>query len=156
MKKNNFNIYFSFDWVLHNELAIGPAPINEDHIDKLKKKGIIAILSLCSERESRPPENIENHFQCRRIVLPDHKYERKTTLEEVNNALSILEELIDLGPVFIHCVAAIERSPMICMAWLIKKHKLSFQQSIDYLMEVHPGSNPLSSQLKILRILNKK
>ena len=33
------------------------------------------------------------------------------------------------------------------MAWLIAKHKLSPQRALDYLMEVHPRTNPLASQL---------
>ena len=64
--------------------------------------------------------------------------------------MKILTEIKLLGPVFVHCVASVERSPLICMAWLIKMHNLSPKQALDYLMEIHKGTNPLPSQYNIL------
>ena len=52
--------------------------------------------------------------------------------------------------VFLHCVAAMERSPLVCMAWLIKHKNLSITQSLDYMMSINKGTNPLPSQLKVL------
>mgnify|MGYP001214281408 FL=1 len=69
--------------------------------------------------------------------------------------LSKLKKLISFGPVFVHCIASMERSPMICMAWLIKEHNLSVQEALDYLMNIHPGTNPLREQIEILEKLNK-
>ena len=57
------------------------------------------------------------------------------------------------GSVFVHCVAAMERSPLICMAWLISKKNLDLSQSLDYMMQVHPGTSPLPEQLKLLNDL---
>ena len=57
------------------------------------------------------------------------------------------------GPTFVHCVASIERSPLICMAYLIKKCNLTPIEALDYLMEVHPISNPLPGQFAILKKL---
>ena len=39
---------FKIDWVLINELAIGPAPRTDLHLEKLKAAGIRSILSLSS------------------------------------------------------------------------------------------------------------
>ena len=141
----------NINWVLNNEIAVGPGPQTILHIKNLKEKGIVGILSLCSKEELPPPDGIENQFTCKRFILPDHKYNRLITLEELDLALNKLEELIELGPVFVHCVAAVERSPLLCMAWLVKKKNLSVQQSLDYLMQVNRGTCPLPSQLKILR-----
>ena len=43
-----------------------------------------------------------------------------------------------------------ERSPLVCIAWLIRNEKLSLQQALDYMMQVHKGTNPLPGQLKLL------
>ncbi len=144
---------FKIDWVLKNELAIGPAPTRRSHIQDLKKEEIISILSLCRKDEVAYLEEMEDHFICKRVVLPDHKFNKSPTSEELNQALDTLGELILLGPVFVHCVAAVERSPLICMAWLIRKHNLKIEQALDYLMEIHKGTNPLPIQLKILENL---
>ena len=135
------------------ELALGPAPTREEHILKLRDNKIKCILSLCSLEEAKPPDNMEGLFVCRRIVLPDHTYGRKMNIKELKLALDILEDLSKLGSIFVHCRAAIERSPILCMAWLIKKHGLNMQQSLNYLMSINKGTCPLNNQLNLLEEL---
>lgn len=43
-----------------------------------------------------------------------------------------------------------ERSPLLCMAWLVQRYDLTPERSLDYLMQVHPGTNPLANQLSLL------
>jgi len=151
---NDFNSYdFPIDWVLQNKLCVGKAPRTKFHIEKLKEQGVKSILSLCSKEEIKPPDQIENYFICKRKVLPDHKVNREITVKEINESLEIVKEILNHGPVYIHCVASIERSPLICMAWLIKECNLNSQQALDYLMDIHPRTNPLPSQLKALNQL---
>ena len=146
---------FRIDWVLTNELACGPAPRAERHLLRLKAAGIDAVLSLCSVEEAQPPQGLAEKFQCQRIVLPDHRSSDVMTLLQLNSSLLALEKLRQHGPVFVHCVAAVERSPLVCMGWLIKKHKLSPTESIDYLMQIHRGTNPLPGQFALLQQLNQ-
>ena len=75
-------------------------------------------------------------------------------IEELNLALSMLENISNKGSIFVHCKAAIERSPLLCMAWLIKKHDLTINQSLDYLMTVNKGTCPLNNQLSLLKDLS--
>ena len=151
---NNLNSHdFPVDWVLLNKLCVGRAPRTKSHIEKLKKQGIKSILSLCSKDEIKPPDQIEDHFICKRKVLPDHKYNREITVNEINESLEIVKEILNYGPVYIHCVASVERSPLICMAWLVKECNLNTQQALEYLMEIHPGTNPLPSHLRALNQL---
>jgi protein-tyrosine phosphatase len=87
------------------------------------------------------------------VVLPDHRSGREPDLPELQRALAALAELHQHGPVFVHCVAAIERSPLVCMAWLVQAGGLSSQRALDYLQQVHPGTNPLPQQLRLLQQL---
>ena len=43
-----------------------------------------------------------------------------------------------------------ERSPLVCLAWLVRRQGLTPQRALDYLMQVHPGTNPLPGQLALL------
>ena len=147
--------HYSLDWVLINELAIGRAPRKLSDLQIIERNGIVSILSLCSISEIKPPEELEKMFNARRIVLPDHKYKRNMNLDEINKALDILSELLSQGPVLVHCVAAVERSPLICMGWLIRKKGLSLQEALDYLMQIHSGTSPLPNQLKLLNSIRK-
>ncbi len=146
---------FKLDWVLNNELAIGPAPRKAKHFEYLKQKNIKSIINLCTEEEAPIMEGVEETFQFKRFVLPDHKVNKDILLSEIDEIISIIELFKEKGPVFVHCFAAIERSPLICMSWLIVKHKLSPQRALDYLMQVHPRTNPLPSQFKLLSDLRK-
>ena len=141
---------FRLNWVLVNELAIGPAPKAERHLDRLHDAGVRAVLSLCSTNEAEPPLSLQQRFNCRRLVLPDHRINRSLELNELQLALTLLEGLQPQGPVFVHCVAAMERSPLVCMAWLVQRQGLNPTEALDYLMQVHPGTNPLPGQLALL------
>ena len=72
---------------------------------------------------------------------------------ELQSGLAALRELRASGPVFVHCLAAMERSPLVCLAWLVSRHGQSPQAALDYLMQVHPGTNPLPGQLQLLQLL---
>jgi len=141
---------FPVSWVLVGELALGPAPLAGRHLDRLEAEGVGAVLSLCAEQEAAAPEGMAERFVCRRLVLPDHRAGRLLELEELEQALAALAELHGQGPVFVHCVAAMERSPLVCLGWLMRRHGLSQQRALDYLMQVHPGTNPLPAQLALL------
>jgi hypothetical protein len=144
------NSRFRIDWVLVDELAIGPAPSADRHLDRLEQQGIRGVLSLCEVEEAPPPAGLTRRFVCHRFRLPDHRAGRLPLLQELNQALDALAQLGDAGPVFVHCVAAMERSPLVCLAWLVSRHGLTPQRALDYLMQVHPGTNPLPGQLELL------
>ena len=142
---------FKFNWVLINELAISSAPTNQSNLDKIKKEGIKSVLSLCSEKEVILPNKIRLDFRYKRFVLPDHTYKQELKSNDIRNTLHILDELKKDGPVLVHCFAGVERSPLICIAWLINKKGLDLDTSLRYLMQVNPGTNPLAQQLNLLK-----
>ena len=145
--------YFQVDWILIDQLAIGPAPKADRHVDRLHREGIKCILSLCSKDEATPPARLEDEFRTKRYVLPDHRTGRLPYLDELKTALGYLAELKQEGPVFVHCVAAMERSPLVCLGWLVQEHNMTSQSALDYMMQQHPGTNPLAGQLALLEKL---
>ncbi len=147
MKKDRFR----FDWLLANELAIGTAPKRDSNVKRLLDEGIKSILCLCSLEEVPFNENITNNFSVKRIVLPDHRAKRMPEPLELKNALDALSDLRKSGPVFVHCLAAMERSPLVCLGWLIREHSMSVEDALDYMMQAHPGTNPMPGQLALLR-----
>ncbi|MEB3353862.1 MAG: dual specificity protein phosphatase [Cyanobacteriota bacterium] len=140
-------------WVLVDELALGPAPRAERHLDRLELEGVRAILSLCGEDEAPMPAGQRERFRCERVVLPDHRTGRLPEPPELTAALDQLAALQAVGPVFVHCVAAMERSPLVCLGWLVSRHGQTPQRALDYLMQLHQGTNPLPGQLALLDLL---
>lgn len=145
---------FIFRWVLINELAIGNVPENSINLNFLEKKGIKSILTLCSEEDFVTPDKDILNIKLIRYVLPDHRSSKEISDTQILDCLQILNNNMINGPVFVHCKAGMERSPLICMAWLMYKKNLSLTQSLAYLMQVHQSTNPISEHLKILENLN--
>ena len=141
------------DWILSNEIAIGSAPKNFDDINYLKTNGINGILSLCSNEENPFNVNLKDFFNCKNILLPDHKYNYPLSIDQLKIALEHLSILRQGGSVYVHCLAGVERSPLVYMGWLVKNNNLTPTQALDYLMNVHNGTNPLPEQLKLLYLL---
>ena len=144
---------FRLAWVLRDELLLGPAPSRLEHLDQLAQRGVRAVLSLCAEAEAPPPAGMAERFTLARLVLPDHRSAEPMRLEQLEQAVELLEQLSGSGPVFVHCLAAMERSPLLCLAWLKRRRRLSTLQALDYLMQVHPGTSPLPAQLALLEQL---
>lgn len=145
----NLKTAFPVSWVLVNELAVGPAPSAPRHLDKLQSEGIATVLSLCSIEEVEVPEDMDLRFHCLRVVLPEHRTQGLPSIDQLEHAIDALAELHNRGPVFVHCVAGIERAPLVCIAWLMRHHGLSRQHAFDYLRQVHPRTSPSASQLML-------
>ena len=141
---------FTFSWVLVNKLAVGTPIRNESDVMLLKKRKIKSVLSLCSNEKLT--DEYKN-FEHKNFELPDHNYGFCPSTSQVVQAVRNIEKLLDIGPVFVHCEASIERSPLICIAWLIIKESISYENAIQYLKEVHPKSNPHIDQLNVLKKL---
>ena len=143
------NSKFIFNWVLVNKISIGTPLKSEKDVFKLKEKKINSILSLCSEDILF--KNFYNNFNHKTYVLPDHRDGICPNKNQIKMALKIIEESLIKGPIFIHCEAAVERSPLICIAWLIFKESIPFDHAIRYLKDIHPNSNPHFEQLNVLK-----
>lgn len=142
-------------WVLRGRLALGPAPRRPADLNRLASAGIRSVLSLCAEAEVPPLAGLAQRFHCRRLVLPDHRAGRAPRPAELEQALALLAVLLAEGPVYVHCDAGVERSPLLCVAWLMRQRGLSLLDALDYLMRVHPPTGPLPEQLASLRQIVK-
>ncbi|MEX1316706.1 MAG: dual specificity protein phosphatase [Synechococcaceae cyanobacterium] len=143
---------FRLSWLLVDELAIGTAPLHDDSLDQLEQEGVAAVLSLCSELEAPAPPGLAARFRIARVELPDQRAGRWPRAEELQAAMLALHALRSHGPVYVHCVAAMERSPLLAIAWLMATRDLSLESALAYVQATHPGTAPFSQQLEVLRI----
>ena len=146
--KNN---KFIFNWILTNKLAVGTSPIDSDNIIFLKKKKVRNIIGLCSFEESQWNENLYENFCCQRIVLPDSRKDELPNKKDLLNAFYKLRDAIDDDITFIHCFASIERSPLVCIMYIIYKYNLKIEDALDYVRRTHKYTNPTNSQLSLVK-----
>ena len=141
-----------FNWILVNKLAIGTPLNNQKDKSLLKEKKIISILDLRNEFdlckiESDIKLDLYKEFHTVNFGLPDHNSKRLATTSEIQNAVNILDKLTKEGPVFMHCHAAVERSPLISVAFLIKTKRLKLIEAYEYVKQQNKTTSILLEQL---------
>lgn len=143
-------IALPYSWVLTNRLALGPMPAGESHWQQLEEAGLRARFSCCYPHEltaAQPPE----HWLCDAYSLPDHRRQEKLTVASLSEALARAHALFLQGlPVYLHCMAGIERSPLIAVGLLAIHRQQSLFDALEWVRRCHPASRPIYSQLELL------
>ena len=143
---------FIINWILINEIAISSAPYKDEEFSLIKKFKIKTILCLCNDEEYPIKFNYQkNNFNIIRKPLPDHRHNKPLDFKIIDEILINIETCLKDGPILIHCQYAIERSPIICLIWLIKSQKIKFNDALDYMKSIHKNTNPLNSQIKEIK-----
>ena len=155
-EKYNSKNNFIFNWILQNKLGIGTCPTNDEDINLLKKNKVKNILGLCSEQEAKWHKDLTNNFFCKRIILPDSNKNKLPTNLEIKNAYISLKEFFNKDITYIHCFAAIERSPLLCILLIMEEYSLDMEESLDYVRRVHKLTNPRNNQLLLIQNFNFK
>jgi len=145
--------FFRINWVLVEELALGPSPKNKDNLKLLHSYGIKNVISLCDPNELDLINDLEEQFNFISYPLPDHRDKRKPRLEDIHNILDCIKEKKHFGPTYVHCFAGIERSPLVCISWLIRECSFDLETSLQYIMKINPRTCPLDYQINILKDL---
>jgi hypothetical protein len=140
-----------FSWVIPGKLAVGGLPQVEDH-PRLVAAHIQVVLSLCAEIEGCLPEIITRDFNCLRFILPDRYYTTHLEGQQLSQAVEIVHQSVQNQlPVYVHCLAGIERSPTVCIAYLCLYQNLELWEALNWVKQVHPSAMPNESQLRALR-----
>ncbi len=144
---------FSLDWVIHGYLAVGGLPQSQDQ-PLLAQAKIRVILSLCSPLEGRLPENIVNSFHCIRLAIPDSHYRESLQVAQLATAVNIVHKCIrGRLPLYVHCLAGVERAPIICIAYLCRFCDLELWEAIHLVKQVHPATLLSPAQIRVIQEL---
>ena len=145
------------DWVIPGKLAVGGLPQPGDS-KILARSGIKVVFSLCSGQEGKLPPDVLQKFYCLRLSLPDSRYATQLHSVQIAKAVGVIHKsLHKQWPIYVHCLAGIERSPTVCTAYLCRYYKLEIWEAISELKRVRPESMPTEMQIRVLQeFLNGK
>lgn len=138
-----------FTWLRTRKLAIGPMPRTPAHWRTLQQYGVQSIFSCCDPQEGpwQPPP----HWRQLRHPLPDHREPEAMTRELLENALTAALDLYRAAPpLYLHCWAGMERSPLVAVGLLCKAESLDVFDALAQVRSQHPIAKPLISHLVIL------
>ncbi|MDX2100203.1 MAG: dual specificity protein phosphatase [Leptolyngbyaceae cyanobacterium bins.59] len=134
-------------------MAVGSSPQPGDEA-LLAKANIKIVFSLCANSEETLPEEVSQNFRCLRLVLPDSRYKNEMQPSQLAAAVDIVHHSVEHElPIYVHCLAGIERSPTVCIAYLCQHHGMQLWEAVNWLKQVHPSSMPTESQLRVIRRL---
>jgi len=72
-------------------------------------------------------------------------------VEDLATAIDLLcETLQTRGPVYVHCLAGIERSPTVCLAYLCRYQNLQVWEALNWLKSIHARTGITSEQLRVV------
>jgi protein-tyrosine phosphatase len=121
------------------------------HVENLKKQGITHIISIMNGSYSMYP----NEFKYKHVHINDDPWLSIDT--HFDECIQFIEECQKAGGnILIHCMCGISRSVTIIGAYLIKKHKYSFNETIEFLKNKKQSINPNDGFMNQLRKYEKK
>ena len=88
--------------------------------------------------------------------MPDSRTNDLPTFKQLKEAYDILENFLNDGITFVHCYASIERSPMLCILYIMKNYKLNLEEALDYVLMKHKYTNPTNNQLSKINQFKKQ
>ncbi len=141
-------------WILANRLAVGPMPSSEGHWQQLDDLGFRSRFSCCYNDEQLGQPTPPEHWGSFGVSLPDHR--RQEPLRQERLALAIHEAMAAMesqGPLFLHCLAGRERSPLVAIGVTARFRNLDVYGALDWVRKCHPAAAPLFDQLEQLERL---
>jgi hypothetical protein len=143
----------SIAWVIPGKLAVGELP-TATKLRTLADAGIQAILSVCGESEGKLPAEAAQQFRCWHHLLPDSSYSYPLTPIDLAAAIEIVHRsLQSQQPIYVHCLAGIQRSPTVCIAYLCRYDGQELWDALEWVKTVRPQATPTKAQLQAIRQL---
>jgi hypothetical protein len=145
----------SYSWLISGRLAIGPMPRSESHWRQLEEAGFRSRFSCCySEEEICPPPD---HWLQGRVSLPDHRRQEELRPERLRKALDLAAEILAAQPpTYLHCMAGIERSPLLAAGLIARERKIHLLEALDTVRLCHPRAMPIYGDLDVLEAVLKE
>ncbi|WP_353258918.1 protein-tyrosine phosphatase family protein [Prochlorothrix hollandica] len=138
-------------WVIPQSLAVGRLPQSSD-IPLLLGQNIQVIVSLCSPKEGSFPPALLTDFEQIQQTLPDQRHQQELTLDLLAAAVATVADHLERGQrVYVHCLAGLERSPTVCLAYLCRYKGLAVWEALQLLKQVYPASAPTADQLQVVQ-----
>jgi predicted protein tyrosine phosphatase len=138
------------DWVIPGKLAVGKFPQAKD-IDLLLSHNIQLILTLSYPQECSLPPELRKRFRHGYISMPDSRHRQPIQPAQLLRAAEVIHRALSSGlSVYVHCLAGMERSPLVCVAYLCLHRKMPIGEALRWVKQVHPSSMPTPAQLQVL------
>lgn len=109
---------YEITWIT-NQLAVGHAPMSFTDLERIREKGVDAIVNLCGEFCDLHEIEEQSGFEVYYLPIPD---ERAPDFEALEQALAWLDEAMYLGKkILVHCRFGFGRTNTFIFAHLLRR-----------------------------------
>ncbi|MBD2105064.1 dual specificity protein phosphatase family protein [Leptolyngbya sp. FACHB-261] len=137
-------------WVIPNYLALGPFPQAQD-LERLRVQGITAVLTLNEIHEGSLPIRLKSQFTWTRVPIPDGLLGGVPKVTQLSQCMEVLGQWRTEGHhTYVHCMAGVGRSPLVCAAYLIVFESYSLSEAMQQIQYARPIASPDARQLMVL------
>jgi hypothetical protein len=133
-------------------------PRTEPHWAQLEALGVSRRFSLCYPEEERVT-TVPEHWRSDRFALPDHRRQEPLRAERLEQGLSLGTSLLEepgAGPIYLHCLAGRERSPLMAVGLVARRRGLDLFEALDWVRRCHPAASPMMEHLEVLEKLLRR
>jgi atypical dual specificity phosphatase len=140
-------------WIIDRRLAVGPLPTAQNS-DFLVQAEIRSVLTFCATTEGTLDPKIPEDYQWQRLVLPDSHYSEKMQPQDLGEVIDQLRQFITTDPpVYVHCLAGMERSPTVCIGYLCLYEGMELSEALNFVKQRNPRTNINPEQVQVLQAL---
>ena len=101
------------------DLAVGAMPCKPEHLDLLKRQGLLAVLNLCAEFCDLPDIERDHGLAVKYLPIDDMGVPSQETLDDSLDWVDL--QLAQGAKVFIHCRFGIGRTGTVLACWLARQ-----------------------------------
>lgn len=140
-----------FRWIIERQLAVGPIP-DATLAQQLQAAGFRSVLTLCDTSEGTLDPTIPTTFHWQRVVLPDSHYEEALTAPQLRTAVDRLHHAVsNHAPAYVHCLAGMERSPTVCVAYLCLHQNMEVWEALNWVKQHNSRTSIQPDQLQAIQ-----
>ncbi len=125
-------------------------PASSWHWQQLEEAGFRCRFNCCYPQEGRRAP-IPIGWRSAGVPLPDHRQQEDLRADRLLDALNMAESLLVEGsPIYLHCLAGIERSPLMAVGLTARRRQIDIFAALDWVRRCHPPSLPIYGHLDLL------
>ncbi|MFH1531446.1 MAG: dual specificity protein phosphatase family protein [Pseudomonadota bacterium] len=150
--------------IVNGKLLVGSRPQDAADVDQLKRLGVSAVLSLQSDSDLKRTGLswaamwrllVERGLEVHRFSITD--FNPQDLIQKLEEAVDMLEDLAARHErVYVHCTAGVNRSPMVCIAWLFMRQGRSVDEAREEVLRRRTVAQPYPQVIRWLKRLERQ
>ena len=139
---------------IDNRVVLGALPLHKKAKEIVDKENIGGVITLNEDYETRflcPTTEQWNSMYVKHLKIPTVDFNNAPTLDQIQTALTFIDDIESHKSVYVHCKAGRSRSSVVVLCYVMAKYGRNVKASIDMVKLKRPHIILGSEHLKRLK-----